>query len=108
MSDEIKVTGSVNLVEVVANLNHAVKEMERLGEYVRDEGKDNRRRFDEVKTEVVACKSELKGEISAVVLAQKLTDKDVRMFVGKLSAVVSAATAVAGWLLKSGIIAVVL
>jgi predicted nucleic acid-binding Zn-ribbon protein len=104
MADEIKVTGSVNLVEVVATLNHAVKEMGRLGEFVKEEGKDNRRRFEESQREVAEWRQELKDEIAALDKAQSLTDKDLKVFVAKVSGVVSAIVASLMWAVKAGIL----
>ncbi len=105
MTDPLEVVGSVNLVEIVSTLGHVVREMERLGNVVSEEGRDTRQRFDDLKVEVAACKTELTKQISDLDKAQALTDKEIRVQISKVSAIVSALTGIAIWVLKSGVFA---
>jgi hypothetical protein len=104
MSDEIQITGSVNLVEVCATLNHVVIELERLGKHVLDEGKDNRKRFDDIRSDMARNAATLRSEIAALDKAQTLTDRELKWLIAKVSAFVSAVVVATGWLIKSGVL----
>jgi t-SNARE complex subunit (syntaxin) len=107
MADEITVTGSVNLIEVVSTLNHVVQEMARLGDVVAEEGRDTRQRFDSLKNEVTQCKTDLTQKISDLDKAQALTDKEVKKQIAKVSGIVSGVIGIALWILKPMLLAMV-
>lgn len=93
MPDEIKVTGSVDLVEVVATLHHAVEEMKRLGQFVKEEKRESDRKIEKL-TETV-------GEIRADL---RVTDREMKLKIGGISAFVSAIVSGVFALFKMGVL----
>jgi hypothetical protein len=89
---EITVTGEVDLVKVVSTLHHAVKEMERIGEHVRDEAERTEIKFGKL-LEQITC---LDKRVS-------VNDREMKIRVGSYSAVVSLVVAVLAALLKAGV-----
>jgi hypothetical protein len=104
MADDIRIEGAPN-ADAVGWIRHLIEESRRLGEHVSDEGKETRREFAALRQEVNDCKSELKTEIAALDKAQSLTDKDLKIFVAKVSGGVSALVAATLMIIKSGVLA---
>jgi len=90
MGDE---TG-INMLEIHTTLAHVVHEMERIGGVIEKEGEKNNLDHEQIKKQLVALDKQ-----------QALTDTQLKIQIGKISAIISALTAVALWLLKSGAIA---
>ena len=97
MSDDIQITGRVDLVQIASTLNHVVKEMTRLGDVVGEEARETRAEI-----------ASIRKEMAELDKAQALTKTELRNFIAKVSAGVSALTALALWLIKSGVLAAML
>ena len=84
----------INLLEIHTTLAHVVKEMDRIGRVVDESDSKNQLDHDAIKSQLADLDKRL-----------CLTDKDVKIQIGKVSSMVATVTAILLWLLKSGIIA---
>jgi hypothetical protein len=108
MSDEIKVVGQVDIVKVVSTLDYVVKEMERIGDVVEEQGKEAIKTREELRLEIAGLRDYMKDEIACLDKAQTLTDRELKWFVAKVSTVAATAVSAALWILKSGVLAALL
>jgi hypothetical protein len=95
--------GNPNL-DTVGWIRHLIEESKRLGEHVREEGRDTQKRFDEIKSEMSNLRLEIERQVGRVSTAQKLTDREMKLKISGISAVVSAIVTALITLLKMGIL----
>lgn len=84
----------INMLEIHTTLAHVVHEMERIGGVIEKDGEKNTIDHDQIKK-----------QLNALDKQQALTDTQLKIQIGKVSAIISAITAVTLWLLKSGALA---
>ena len=78
-------------------VRHLIEETKRLGDVIVDEGKESRARHEATQRQIAELDK-----------AQSLTDRDLKIFIAKVSGGVSAVVALGMWVVKSGVLAVFL